>query len=207
MRTSSTMPAAASALNLSRAATSSSRSACWTRRSTAAQPAPARGRWRDRRGGDRQARAVEPFLDAGDALIVDVDVTDEVGDLAAVGIDALVLVEEADARNAEAVDLLLLGRRDLPLEPGEAAPGGEPVAHLAAVEIGHHAGQQLGRLVGIDDAPRLGETARASSDRWPEARHCDRGCRDAPSPPRPANRCGAPHGYREAPHRARGAAR
>ena len=48
---------------------------------------------------------VEPFLDAGDALVVDVDVADEVGDLGAVRIDALVLAQEADAGNAEPMDL------------------------------------------------------------------------------------------------------
>ena len=44
-----------------------------------------------------QAAAIEPFLDAGDALVVDVDVADQVRDLGAVRIDALVLGEEADA--------------------------------------------------------------------------------------------------------------
>ena len=39
----------------------------------------------------RKAVAVEPFLDAGDALVVDVDVADQVRDLGAVRIDALVL--------------------------------------------------------------------------------------------------------------------
>ena len=47
--------------------------------------------------------AVEPLLDAGDALVVDVDVADHVRDLRPVGIDALVLLEEADARNPEAM--------------------------------------------------------------------------------------------------------
>ena len=65
--------------------------------------------------------AVEPLLDAGDALVVDVDVADHVRDLGAVRIDALVLGEEADAGQAEPVDLLLLLRRDLALEPDEAA--------------------------------------------------------------------------------------
>ena len=52
-----------------------------------------------------KAAAVEPFLDAGDALVVDIDVADEVRDQRAVGIDALVLVHEADARQAEAMDV------------------------------------------------------------------------------------------------------
>ena len=56
----------------------------------------------------REPVAVEPFLHAGNALIVDIDQTDQVRDFRAVRIDALVLVEEADARNAELVDVLLL---------------------------------------------------------------------------------------------------
>ena len=44
----------------------------------------------------------------GDALVVDVDVADQVRDFGPTGIDALVLGQEADAGNAEAVDLLLL---------------------------------------------------------------------------------------------------
>src|SRR5437764_1285959 len=77
-----------------------------------------------------EAAAVEPFLDAGDALVVDVDVADEVRDLGAVGIDPLVLGEEADARDAQSVNLVLLLRRDLALEPDEAAARGEALAHL-----------------------------------------------------------------------------
>ena len=49
--------------------------------------------------------AVEPFLDAGDALVIDVDVTDDVRDLGAVGIDALVLAQKSDAGKAESMDL------------------------------------------------------------------------------------------------------
>ena len=73
---------------------------------------------------------VEPFLDAGDALVVDIDVADDVGDLGAVRIDALVLGQEADAGKAEPVDLLALLGRDLALEPHEAALGSEPLAQL-----------------------------------------------------------------------------
>ena len=49
-----------------------------------------------------KAAAVQPFLDAGNALIVDVDVPDQMRDLGAVRIDALVLGQEADAGNARA---------------------------------------------------------------------------------------------------------
>ncbi len=104
--------------------------------------------------------AIEPFLDAGDALIVDIDVADQVGDLVAVRIDAFVLRQEADARNTEPVHFHLLGRRDIALEPGEAAPRAEAVAHLAAVEVRHHAGEKLGRLVRVNDAARLRKQRR-----------------------------------------------
>ena len=101
--------------------------------------------------------AVEPFLDAGNTLIVDVDVADEVGDLGTIRIDALVLREEADAGQAEAIDLRALLGRDIALEPHEAALGGEPLAQLNRIEIGQDGTQQLGRLVDIDDAIGLGK--------------------------------------------------
>src|SRR6202011_1446631 len=82
-----------------------------------------------------KAMGVDPLLDAGDALIVDIDVADDVRDLVHVRIDALVLGQEADARDTEAMHFLLLHRGDLALEPGEAAARTEPVAHLAAVEV------------------------------------------------------------------------
>jgi hypothetical protein len=107
-----------------------------------------------------ETAVVDPFLDAGNALIVDIDVTNDVRELVAVWIDALVFGQESDARNAEAVNLLLLRRRDVPLEPGKTAFRAEPLAHLAAVEVRQHAGQELGRLVGIDDAARLREQRR-----------------------------------------------
>ncbi len=100
---------------------------------------------------------VEPFFDAGDALVVDIDVAEHVRDLRPVGIDALVLGEEADPRDAEAMHLDLLLCGDLALEPHEAALRAEALAQLGGVEIGHHRGQKLDRLVDIDDAARLGE--------------------------------------------------
>ncbi len=51
-------------------------------------------------------------------------------------------------------------RRDLALEPDEAALPAEPLAQLGGVEVGHHGGQQLDRLVDVDDAARLGEQRR-----------------------------------------------
>ena len=64
---------------------------------------------------------VQPFLDAGDALVVDIHMADLMGDHRAVRIDSLVLCEKADTGNAEPVNLLLLARRDFTLEPDESA--------------------------------------------------------------------------------------
>src|SRR6202000_1237486 len=63
---------------------------------------------------------VEPLLHPGDALIVDVDEADQVRDLVAGRIDALVLAQETDAGNAETVNLLLLLRSDFALEAYKA---------------------------------------------------------------------------------------
>ncbi|MGY4292634.1 hypothetical protein ACVWXN_000729 [Bradyrhizobium sp. i1.4.4] len=103
---------------------------------------------------------VEPLLHAGDALVVDVDETDEVGDLVAGRIDALVLAQEADAGNAELVDVLLLLRRDLALEPDKTLSRRQALAHLGLVEVRHGRSQKLDRLVLVDDAARLAEQAR-----------------------------------------------
>ena len=107
-----------------------------------------------------EAVAVEPLLDAGDALIVDIDVADEMRDLGGVRIDAAVLAQEADAGQAEIVDVLLLLRRDLALQPDEALLRRQPFARLGVVEIGQRAGQKLDRLVDVDDAARLAEQRR-----------------------------------------------
>jgi hypothetical protein len=55
-----------------------------------------------------QTVAVQPLLHAGDALVVDVDQANQMRNLGAGRIDALVLAQEADAGNAELVDVLLL---------------------------------------------------------------------------------------------------
>ncbi len=58
------------------------------------------------------------------------------------------------------MDLLLLLGRDLAFEPDEAALGGEPFSQLAGIEIGQHRGEQLDRLVDVDQFARLGEQRR-----------------------------------------------
>jgi hypothetical protein len=106
----------------------------------------------------REAVAVEPLLHAGNPLIVDVHQTNQVRHGRAVRIRAFVFVQESDARQAQAVNLLLLLRGDLTLEPGKAAPAiAEPVAHFLRVEVRHHGGQQFHRLVHVDQPLRLAE--------------------------------------------------
>ena len=134
------------ALNFSRAAISSSRKANCTRRSSGTAPAAAAGRWQAPPWQRGEPLPVQPFLDAGDALVVDIDVAHHVRNHRAVRIDALVLGEEADAGNSQPVNLLLLLRRDFALEPDEAALGRQPVAQFAGVKIGQHGGEQLFRL-------------------------------------------------------------
>src|SRR5262249_61485311 len=65
--------------------------------------------------------AVEPFFDAGDTLIVDIDVADDMGHERTVWIHALVFLHETKSGEAEAVDFAALARRYLALEPYEAA--------------------------------------------------------------------------------------
>src|SRR5258708_2836950 len=103
----------------------------------------------------REAARIEPFLDAGDTLVVDIDVADEMGDLRAVWIDALVLGQKSDARKAEPVDLLALLGRDLALEPHEAALGSEPLAQLRRIDLRHDRGEEFRCFVDVDDAVRL----------------------------------------------------
>ena len=78
-----------------------------------------------------EAVVVDVFLEAGDALVVDVDEAEDVGGGRPAGIEAAALLQEADAGNAEGVDLLLLLGRDLALDPDEAGVAGELLAQLA----------------------------------------------------------------------------
>ena len=99
--------------------------------------------------------AVQPLLHAGDALIVGIDVADQMRDLGAVRVAALVFAEKADARQALPVDFPLLLGRDVTLEPHEAALGGQPLAQLGGIDIGQVRGEQFHRLVDIDEPARL----------------------------------------------------
>ncbi len=103
---------------------------------------------------------VEPFLDAGNALVVDIDVADLVRNRGAVRIDTLVLAEEADAGKSEPVNFLLLLGRDFALEPDEAALRRQPFAHFGGIEVRQHRRQQFNGFIDVDQLARLGKQRR-----------------------------------------------
>ena len=69
-----------------------------------------------------QTVIVEPFLHPGDTLVVDIDQADQMRDFGAGGIDPLVLAQEADAGNTEAMDVILLLRGNFPLQLRSSGP-------------------------------------------------------------------------------------
>ena len=93
-------------------------------------------------------------------MVVDVDQTDQMRDFVAGGINALVLSQEADAGNAEAMNFLLLLGRDFALQPDEAFFRRQPLAHFAGIEIRQRCGQKLDRFILVDDPARLAEQTR-----------------------------------------------
>ena len=156
-----TRPAAALALYFSFAFSSSSRSACSTRRSIDELDRlllPVGGEARAVQVG--KAVAVEPLLHAGDALVVDVDEADQVRRRRRRSDRRACSRAGSRCRECRAMDVLLLLRRDLALQPDEAFARRQPLAHFGGVEIGQRGGQQLDRLVVVDDAARLAEQRR-----------------------------------------------
>ena len=91
------------------AASSSSRTTCWMRRSRLS----ARGwlPWLRRLSNERSI--------AGEAAAVDVDEARHVAGQLPLGVDAMLRQAEADSRQPEFQDRLLLFRRDPVLHPGE----------------------------------------------------------------------------------------
>src|SRR5262249_23940077 len=67
-----------------------------------------------------EALPIQPFFNAGDALVVDVHMADFMCDHRPVGIDTLVLGQEAKAGNTETMDLLQLAGCNFALEPDKA---------------------------------------------------------------------------------------
>ena len=55
-----------------------------------------------------------------------------------------------------AIDLVLLLRRDIALEPDKAALGGQPLAQFGGVEVGQVGGQELHGFIDIDQMARFG---------------------------------------------------
>src|SRR5262249_43034482 len=104
--------------------------------------------------------AVEPLLHPGNALVVDVDQANQVRDLVTGRIDALVLAQEADAGNAETMNLLLLLRRDFALEPDKPLATRQSLARFDGVEVGQRRGQEFDRLVLVDDPARFAKQTR-----------------------------------------------
>ena len=101
-------------------------------------------------------QVVERALDAGEAAAVDIGEADQVRGERAVRIDALGLRLEIDAGQAEAVDRLLLARRQVALQPDEAAVGVELGGGRGDVEVRQHRVQHLRGLVRILHLARVG---------------------------------------------------
>src|SRR3546814_15540621 len=74
----------------------------------------------------------------------------------AVRIEALLLALEVEAGNAEGVDGVLLARRQVALQPDEAAPAGELGAQLGGAELRQHFGELLGGRSGVAHVLRIG---------------------------------------------------
>ena len=100
---------------------------------------------------------VQILLDALQAVVVRIGEADDVGAQPSVGIDALVLRQEADAGQAETENLVLLRRRDLALDPDKSLLLAQFFAQFAGVEVGQDGGELFDRLVLVDDGARLRE--------------------------------------------------
>ena len=101
---------------------------------------------------------VEELLDAGDAVLVDVDAAEHLRGGAAHRIVPLLGGPEIDPGNAESVDGKLLARRDLALEIDELPVGlGQARRCGRLIEARQHLLQPMRRIGGIDDLARIGE--------------------------------------------------
>src|SRR5579862_7130961 len=104
-----------------------------------------------------EALVVEILLHARDADIVFVDIAENMRADRTVGIDAFVFRQEPYAGQAEMEYLLLLLGSDLTLDPDKAFLRAEALPQFLGVDVRQHRGDQLHRLVLVDDAPRLCE--------------------------------------------------
>ena len=108
----------------------------------------------------RKPVAVEPLLHPGNALVIDVDEPDQVRNLPPAWIDAFVLAQEADSRNSETMNFLLLRRGNFAFQPDKTLTGAKTLSNLGGLEIWQRRRQQLDRLVPVDDASRFAKQAR-----------------------------------------------
>src|SRR4051794_7878400 len=67
---------------------------------------------------------VEPFLNSGNTLVIDVHESNEVRHLRTARIDTLVLAQESNTGNAETMNFLLLHGRDFTLQPDKSLARG-----------------------------------------------------------------------------------
>ena len=104
---------------------------------------------------------VERPLDAGEPVIVDAAKPDDMRGQIAERIDPALLVLELQARDAEAVDLVLLARRQAPLDPDKALARGQLGVQLGRVELRQNRGDGPRRLARIEDLARVGIERRA----------------------------------------------
>ena len=103
-----------------------------------------------------QALAIDIFLHARNALIVDIDETEDVRSGWATRIETALFRAEAYARHAERHDLALLARRQPALDPDEARAAFQALVCRFPVEVRQHGGQHFDGFVRIDDLARFG---------------------------------------------------
>src|SRR5579883_1943173 len=108
---------------------------------------------------------VEPALDAGEALVVESRISDDMGDEVALGVDAALLALELETGDAELVDLEFLARRQEPLQPHEAAVRGELRIDLGLAQIGKDLDELLRRFARIENLLRIGKERGARQRR------------------------------------------
>ena len=101
---------------------------------------------------------VDVFLDARDALVVDIDGAEDVAGEAARGIGAAKLVAKGEARKPEIVHLLCNFGRETAAHPDEAARAiGKRAPQFRRVEIGQNRCELLDEFVAVENDGRVGE--------------------------------------------------
>ncbi|MCY1297643.1 hypothetical protein D9M70_470940 [compost metagenome] len=99
---------------------------------------------------------IDVALHALQALIVDVDMPEDMRGRRSARIKAPLFRPEADAGNAECQYVRLLSRRELSPQPLEGGAGSKLPVRIAPIEIGNDGRELLDDFVRIDDLSRLG---------------------------------------------------